>query len=85
MATVTDPKALVTKTFFDALGRRTAAVENYLAGANYWTVEPLSPKSRAADECRITATTYDMAGNTVTLTAVDPDHDGNLADNQVTV
>jgi RHS repeat-associated protein len=26
-----------------------------------------------------------MAGNTVTLTAVDPDHDGNLADNQVTV
>ena len=35
--------------------------------------------------CRITATTYDIAGNSVTRTAVDPDHDGDTADNQVTV
>ena len=38
-----------------------------------------------ADECRITTTTFDAAGNTVLLTAVDPNHDGLTDDNQVTV
>jgi YD repeat-containing protein len=57
--TVTDPKAVTTKTFYDDLGRRTATVEDYKAGSDYWTVEPLQPKAREADECRITAGTFD--------------------------
>ena len=47
-ANISGPKAITTKIFYDDLGRRTATVENYKAGSDYWTVEPLQPKTRAA-------------------------------------
>src|SRR5690606_32430531 len=46
--------------------------------------EPSDPKARDADEVRITAYTYSPGGQIATLTAIDPDADGNLSDNQVT-
>jgi len=83
--TVTDPEAIVARFYYDDLGRQTASVENYQAGTEHWTTEPLLPKAREADVNRIMATGYDVSGNTVTLTSVDPDHDGDFTDNQITV
>ena len=82
---VTDPQGVVSKAWHDDLGRRTATVENYHPGPDYWTREPLQPKARDADACAVTATTHDPAGNRVLSIVVDPDHDGSAADNQVTV
>ena len=59
MLTATDPEGIVSKFYHDDLGRRTAAVENYMAGSKYWTVEPLLPKARDADVNRIVANGYD--------------------------
>ncbi len=82
--TVTDPRGIETRYFYDALGRKTFVVGNYKEGGAYWTSEPDAPESRASDECRITRFTYDGLGNILTQTALDPDADGNTADNQTT-
>jgi len=82
--TVTDPRNIATKFHYDDAGRTTATIANYKSGSTYWTLEPLLPKDRDPDVCQITAVTYDVAGNSVTQTAVDPDDDGDTSDNQVT-
>ncbi|HDZ22408.1 hypothetical protein LCGC14_0409330 [marine sediment metagenome] len=87
METVTDNMGAVTKSYYDDLGRTTYVVENYLAnnGTTYWTTDPSAPASRAGDECRVTAYTYNAAGQILTITALDPAADGNTtSDDQTT-
>ena len=63
-------------------GLRRGRQENYFI---FFFSKGLYPKARGADVNRITATTFDVSGNSVTRTAVDPDHNGNTSDNQATV
>ena len=80
--TFTDPEAVVTKVFFDDAGRQTHVVENYVSTG--WVFKPSMPGTRNADVNRVTAYSYTAGGQIATLTALDPDHDGNPSDNQVT-
>lgn len=61
LQTVTDPKGIKTKTFYDALGRTTKTIEAYADGT----------PSNADD--RTTLYTYDGSNHTLTMTALLPD------------
>ncbi len=80
---VTNNAVIATRRYYDDLGRLTYVVENY--HPDHWIKEPdevdgPDPDSRSADESRITVYTYNSLGQPLTVTALDPDHDGTLAD-----
>jgi len=80
----TGPDGQATRFYFDAKSRTTYKIENYDGSSGLWNTEPSDPASRDSDVNRITATTYTPDNQRKTLTAVDPDADGDTADNQVT-
>lgn len=83
-----------TRLYFDdapGSGNRTHVVENYKPDGAFWDTsaeDPDNPASRSAanaDVNRITKYVYDYAlGVVKEQIAVDPDHDGDTGDNQVT-
>ena len=96
ITTVTDPVGRKTRSITDALGRTRYSVENYVnfsagasggaPGSETGTGGSSNPAANAhADQDRVTRYTYNGLGQQTKLTALDPDADGNLADNQTTL
>ena len=70
--------------------RELYVVENFDDDSGYWNTVPDAdtvpddPGDRPTDVNRITATSYHASGQIAELTAVDPSHDGDRDDDQVT-
>ena len=90
--TVTDPAGKKSRTITDALGRTLYSVENYV---NFSAAGGVGGESgtggssdaaggKHADQDRVTRYAYNALGQQTSLTALDPDADGSLTDNQTT-
>jgi RHS repeat-associated protein len=77
LQTVTDPAGVVTKTFYDNLGRKSYVAQNW---QNF--VPPSTGTGTPND--RVTNYVYDGPTRVQQLVAMDPNGDGNLSDNQIT-
>ncbi|WP_339910566.1 RHS repeat-associated core domain-containing protein [Symmachiella dynata] len=80
LETVTDPAVIVTKSFYDDLGRTNYVVENY---DNFnASTEANTGDSTDKSKDRVTKFTYNGLDEQVALVAMDANADGTLSDNQ---
>jgi len=84
LLTVTDPKGIETRYFYDDLGRKRYVAENWTNFSLDGNGDPQNTGGADTSEDRVVAFTYDGLGNTLTHTALDPDADGDTSDNQTT-
>ncbi|QQE14014.1 RHS repeat-associated core domain-containing protein [Planctomycetota bacterium] len=79
---MTDPEGVSTKVIFNDIGQKIYVIENYQSST--WNSSSNLPMSRDNDVNRATKYTYTAGGKIKTITAIDPNADGDYSDDQVT-